>query len=394
MTAKPSAQETSGHKIVVTGILFFYPLAGVTYQFLHYLRGLRALGHDVVYIEDSSRLVYDPGLNSLTDDATANVNRVAPILADHGFDGRWAYRNGELASQTLGMTDEAIDRHYAEADILLNVTGAQEILPRHLQIPVRAYVESDPFMFQVDVVNGVGSTIALLDGHTHHFTFGENIGADDCGIPDTPYRWITTRQPVDLDLWPTDTVGRAGYRTIATWYNKGKDRTLDGETYLWSKHVEFQRFLDLPSRRPVPFELAVSDSAEAHDLLTANDWKVRSAVDLSSRLDAYRTFITDSTAEFTVARDQYVRPRTGWFSDRSACFLAAGRPVITQETAFSRYLPTGDGLFAFTDTDDILAAIDAIESDPEGQSAAAAEVGREYFATDRVLPPLLEALNG
>jgi len=380
-------------KIVVTGILFFYPMAGVTYQFLHYLLGLAALGHDVVYIEDSSRWVYDPGLNDLTDDATANVMRVVTSLERHGLAGRWAYRNGASATRTLGMTDREIDRWYRDADVLLNVTGSQEILPQHRQIPVRAYVESDPFMFQVDVVNGVQDTIDLLDGHTHHLTFGENIGADDCGIPDTPYRWHTTRQPVFMDLWQGPTVGRAGYRTITTWRNKGKDRMLDGETYLWTKHVEFERYLDLPSRRPVRFELAVSNDSEASRVLPANGWLTQPAIDVSTTLESYHDFIVDSTAEFTVARDQYVRPRTGWFSDRSASFLAAGRPVITQETGFSDHLPTGRGLFAFREIDDVLGAIDAIESDPVSHSETAREIAREYFATDRVLPPLLDALE-
>jgi hypothetical protein len=383
----------SPRKIIVTGILFFYPMAGVSYQFLHYLMGLRALGHDVVYIEDSSRWVYDPGLNDLTDDASANVRRVVPSLEEHGFGDRWAYRDGASATRTMGMSDAEIDRWYRDADILLNVTGSQEILPQHRQIPIRAYVESDPFMFQVDVVNGVQSTIDLLDGHTHHATFGENIGADDCGIPETPYRWLTTRQPVFMDLWKGPITGPAGYRTITTWKNRGKDRVLDGETYLWTKHLEFTRYLDLPSRRPVRFELAVSDDSEANRLLPANGWHTTPAIDVSLTLDRYRDFIVDSTAEFTVARDQYVRPRTGWFSDRSASFLAAGRPVITQETGFSDFLPTGSGLFGFDDIDGVLAAIDAIESDPVAHSQAAREIAREYFATDRVLPPLLSALE-
>ncbi|MFW2383212.1 MAG: hypothetical protein ACN4GZ_15780, partial [Acidimicrobiales bacterium] len=197
-------------RIIVTGILFFYPMAGVTYQFLHYLIGLRRLGHDVVYIEDSSRWVYDPDLNDLTDDASANVSKVVPTLERHGFEGRWAYRNGNLATRTLGMTDEQIDRWYRNTDILLNVTGSQEILPHHHQIPVRAYVESDPFMFQVDWVNGVKSTIDLLDAHTHHLTFGEHIGEPDCLIPATPYDWRPTRQPVVMDLWQNATTGGAG----------------------------------------------------------------------------------------------------------------------------------------------------------------------------------------
>ena len=380
-------------KIVVTGILFFYPMAGVTYQFLHYLLGLRSLGHDVVYIEDSSRWVYDPGINDLTPDASANVGRVVPSLVRHGLGGRWAYRDGAAATRTLGMTDTQIDAWYREADILLNVTGSQEILPRHEQIPVRAYVESDPFMFQVDVVNGVQATIDLLDAHTHHLTFGENIGAPDCGIPATPYRWRTTRQPVVMDLWEGPAVGHAGYRTITTWRNRGKDRVLDGETYRWTKHEEFTRYLSLPRHRPVRFELAVSDDSQARQLLPANGWHMSSAVEVSTTLEGYRDFILSSTAEFTVARDQYVRPRTGWFSDRSASFLAAGRPVITQETGFSDVLPVGRGLFTFSGLDEVLAAVDEIEADPVGQSGQARELAREYFAADRVLPPLLTALE-
>lgn len=380
-------------KIVVTGILFFYPMAGVTYQFLHYLLGLRALGHDVVYIEDSSRWVYDPDRNDLTDDATANVAKVVPSLVRYGFGEAWAYRDGACATRTLGLTDREIERWYLEADVLLNVTGSQEILPQHRQIPIRAYVESDPFMSQVDVVNGVQGTIDLLDAHTHHLTFGENIGADNCAIPATPYRWQTTRQPVFMDLWRSPIVGRAGYRTITTWRNRGKDRVLDGETYLWTKHAEFERYLDLPARRPVRFEIAVSDDSEARRMLPDNGWLTRPAIEVSTTLESYQEFIVDSTAEFTVARDQYVRPRTGWFSDRSASYLAAGRPVITQDTGFGDFLPTGRGLFAFNDIDGVLSAIDAIESDPVGESEAAREIAREYFATDRVLPPLLAGLE-
>jgi hypothetical protein len=291
------------------------------------------------------------------------------------------------------MEPGEVDRWYREADVFLNVTGAQEMTANHLRVPVRAYVESDPFMFQVDVANGVASTVRLLDAHQHFFTFGENLGAADCGIPATPYPWRTTRQPVLLDLWDAPPVGDCGYRTVATWRNKGKDRVWEGEEYYWTKDREFHAYLDLPSRRDVPFEVAVSSDREALALLPAHGWRTQDALTVSSDLDRYREFVTGSRAEFTVARDQYVRPRTGWFSDRSACFLAAGRPVITQETGFSRFLPTGKGLFAFEDEDDVLAAVDAVETDPVGHGRAAREVAREYFGADRVLAELMEGLR-
>jgi hypothetical protein len=162
-----------------------------------------------------------------------------------------------------------------------------------------------------------------------------------------------------------------------------------GRTYYWRKDREFRRFLDLPRRCPTRFELATSTERSTRTLLRQHGWQHRSAIEVSSDLDRYQSYIATSRGEFTVARDQYVRPRTGWFSDRSACYLAAGRPVITQETGFSKVLPTGKGLFAFTTMDEILGAVAAIESDYEGHCRAAREIAAEYFGAERVLDSLL-----
>lgn len=385
-----AAEPRGRGRIIVFGILFWYPLAGVTYQFLHYLLALRRLGYDVYYIEDSGRWVYDPVLNDLSPDATANVAAVAPVLEAHGFQGRWAFRGSYPDGRCYGMTDAQIQDLYRSADAFLNVTGAQEIREEHMRIPRRIYVESDPFASQVKVVNGDQATIAALDAHDTHFTFGENIGNADCDIPLHRYRWMPTRQPVAVDLWRHD-YGDTGepYTTITTWHNKGKDVTYRGERYYWTKDREFERFIDLPRRREVPFELAVGVDDEVKQRLVNNGWRQRLSVDLSSSVDRYREYIQRSRGEFTVARDQYVRPRTGWFSDRTCCYLAAGRPVITEDTGFGKFIPTGRGLFAFTTMDDVLAAIDAIESDYQGHCRAAAEIGHEYFGAERVVGNLM-----
>src|SRR5262245_1840081 len=161
-------------KIVVFGILFWYPLAGVTYQFLHYLLALRRLGYDPYYIEDSGRWVYDPALNDLSPDAGPNIDAVAPVLEANGFSGRWAFRGHYQDGRCYGMTDAQILDLYATASAFLNVTGAQEIREEHLKCPRRIYVESDPFSSQVNVANGNAAAIAMLDAHDMHFTFGEN----------------------------------------------------------------------------------------------------------------------------------------------------------------------------------------------------------------------------
>lgn len=385
-----AAEPGSRGRIIVFGILFWYPLAGVTYQFLHYLLALRRLGYDPYYIEDSGRWVYDPALNDLSPDASANVQAVAEVLETHGFGDRWAFRGRYPDGRCYGMTEAQILALYREADGFLNVTGAQEIHEELLQIPRRIYVESDPFASQVKVVNGEAGTIAALDAHDAHFTFGENIGQADCGIPATRYAWLPTRQPVLVDLWRhTHPAAGAPYTTITTWHNKGKDVVFNGDRYYWTKDREFEHFLDLPRQRRGPFELAVGVDDETRQRLTRHGWRLRSSVDLSASVPGYRDYIQFSRGEFTVARDQYVRPRTGWFSDRTACYLAAGRPVITQDTGFGKFLPTGRGLFAFTTMDDVRAAVDAIESDYDLHCRAALEIAEEYFGAERVVESLL-----
>jgi len=378
-------------KIIVFGILFWYPLAGVTYQFLHYMIGLRRLGYDPYYIEDSGRWVYDPQIDALSPSAAGNINMVAPVLEAHGFSGKWAFRGSYPGGECYGMTKEQILRLYREADAFLNVTGAQEIREEHMACPRRIYVESDPFAAQVGVAQGNAGTIAALAAHDTHFSFGENLGAEDCLVPIERFRWLPTRQPVALDLWDhAPGPKRGSYTTITTWHNKNKNLDYQGDTYYWTKDREFLKFVDLPLRRSTPFELAVWVDEDAKQLLQSNGWSLVHSMELSRNADSYRDYILHSRGEFTVARDQYVRPNTGWFSDRSACYLAAGRPVITQETGFSKFLPSGKGLFGFRTMDDVLAAIDAIESDYDGHCRAAREIGAEYFATEKVVSSLME----
>jgi hypothetical protein len=387
-----SSNPTKG-KVIVFGILFWYPLAGVTFQFLHYLIALRRLGYDVYYIEDSARWVYDPKLNDLSPDPTGNLAAIVPTLEAHGFADWWAFRGKYPEGKTYGMSDTQIDALYREADAFLNVTGAQELRDEHMQVKRRLYVESDPFASQVKVAKGDVGMIRTLQAHDTLFTFGENIGAPDCGIPmDARFKWLPTRQPVLLDLWPVaEPKPGAAFNTITTWHNKGKNIEWRGDTWYWTKDREFEKFIDLPTRRPhVGFELAAGVDAEVRDLLTRNAWRLADSIGVSTSVDSYRDYIRHSRGEFTVARDQYVRPNTGWFSDRTACYLGAGRPVITQETGFSKLYGGSQGLFGFKTMEDILVAVDAIQSDYEGNCRAARELAAEFFAAEKVVESLMQ----
>ena len=180
--------------IIVFGILFWYPLAGVTWQFLHYLLGLRRLGYDVYYVEDSGRWVYDPKLNDMSPDALPNIRAVAPILDRFGFEGRWAFRGNYPGGQCYGMSAEQILQLYRDADAFLNVTGAQELRDEHLTVPRRIYVETDPVAAQIKIARGDVATRAMLDAHDTHFSYGENFYAADCKVPLVgPYQWKPLR---------------------------------------------------------------------------------------------------------------------------------------------------------------------------------------------------------
>jgi hypothetical protein len=381
-------------RVIVTGILFWYPLAGVTYQFLHYLIGLRNLGYDVYYVEDPSQWIYDPVLHDLSPDATRNVQTVVPILEAHGFSGRWAFRGNYEDGQSFGMSEGEIRRLYRESDVLLNITG-QEVREEHRACPRLVYVETDPVGTQIRVHDGDQAEIAKLEAHDIHFSFGENFGNPDCLVPLERFNWLPTRQPVVMDLWNRTRAGNPEhYTTIATWRNPAwKDLVYKGEKYYWSKEYEFRKIIRLPARHRARFELAMRVDDATRRYLLDNGWLLSDAYDVTKDMDSYRSFIHGSRGEFTVAKDQNVRLRSGWFSDRSACYLASGRPVLTQETGFSNVFPTGSGLYGWNTLDDIINAVDSIERDYSAACDGARQLAEEYFAAEKVLGQLMQRVG-
>src|SRR5215831_7730759 len=322
-------------RVVVLGMMGRTPFAGVAWQVLQYLEGLRRLGHDVYYVEDTETWPYDAEQNTVTDDCGYTLRYIARLMTWWGEPDRWAYRSG-VDGQTFGLSQTQVSDVLGSADALINLTGATVLREEHCRVPIRIYLETDPVLPQVEVAQGRQFTIELLRAHTHHFTFGENLGAADCGVPLGPFEYQPTRQPIILDWWPDPepTTGSA-FTTVANWRQSSKDLEWNGEKYSWSKHHEFLKFIDLPKRTNVPIELALAcEDAAALRLLAAHSWRIVDAIPLSRDILPYRDYILGSRGEFTVAKDQNIRLRSGWFSDRSACYLSAGKPVVTQDTAF------------------------------------------------------------
>jgi hypothetical protein len=382
----------SSRKVVVLGMLAKMPVPGVAWQTLHYLLGLRRLGFDPYYVETHART---PSMlmERETDDATARAGRVIDdTLRPYGLGGRWAFHALHDDGRVLGLSERELARVLRDAELLINLHGGTEPREELAGSGRLVYLETDPVQLQIELHDGLQSARDFLAPHCAFFTFAENLGGPDCTLPcsaEFPFR--PTRQPVVLDLWDTGARGPgAAFRTIGNWHQGWRSVRFDGETYGWSKDAEWRKFLKLPERTGEAFELALSGHAPRHEEeLRRLGFGVRPALDFNFDLGAYRDFIAGARGEFTVAKDQNIRFRTGWFSDRSATFLAAGRAVVTQDTAFGSVLPTGEGLFAVTDLDEAVDAIGRIAADPARHGRAAAEIAREHFDAERVLGRLM-----
>jgi hypothetical protein len=371
------------------------PVAGVIWQHLHYIVGLQRLGHEVWYVEDGSRYPYDPEAFTITEDFSYASRMLERLAREYGFENRWCFcaRYGD-EPRTSGLGLSGLRDLYRTCDAALNVCGSHELNDDLRAIRRLIYVESDPGVEQIKIDLGETATRDYLAEHHVLFTFGEAVGTDRFPVPRHSLEWLPTRQPIVTDLWYSGNAPSpdAVYTSICNWSTSGKkDIEWRGSNYLWSKSLEFLKFVEAPRLCGETFELAtdIKDAAEK-TLFESNQWRLVDPHALSIDWDGYRDYIRASKGEFTVAKDQYTRLHTGWFSDRSACYLAAGRPVITQETGFTEFYGGQEGLLAFRTMDDVEAATAAIRSDYARHSRAAIEIARDYFEAEKVLGSLLD----
>jgi hypothetical protein len=381
---------TSRSNIILLHFVGQMPLAGIAWQAMHYLVGLERLGYTAWYIEDGGANPFDPRLNSVSMECEYNVAYLRRVMERFGFGERWSYWDA-INDVHHGLSRQQVRALYRKADAVMNLCGATRLREEHLACPVRIMIDTDPVYEQIKYAKADQASRAYLDAHTHFFTYGENLGSEDCPVPLCGVPWRPTRPPVDPALWPEPQDAPDCFTTIGTWENKGKNIDYGGTRYIWSKHVNLLRYLDLPQHRPgIGMRMAMVLPDEGVRLaMTGHGWGFVDPRPISADMDRYREFIAHSRGEFTVAKDIYVRPRSGWFSDRSACYLAAGRPVVTMRTGLDKLYPVGRGLFEYSSHEEALAGIDAIAANYPRHSRAARELASEYFAAERVLGPLM-----
>lgn len=381
----------SRKRIVVLGMLSRHPQAGMVWLLMQYLVGLQRLGFDVFYVEAHGSMPrsFLEGEEDCSPRAAAFIER---MMCRFGFQHKWAFQALHGDGKCYGLSEIQLNGLYQSAELLINLHGGTTPLPEHIRTGRLVYLGTDPGAVEISAYLGQPSTRELLDQHFVLFTWAQNYENADCRLPaSSEFEFLPTRQPIVLDFWPQrNCPAGASFTTVGSWRQLWRDVKFQGEVYRWSKHLEFLKFLPVPERTGKSFELSLAGCRDADKkLLEERGWKVQDARGISRDLDRYRNYISDSRGEFTVAKDQNVRLRSGWFSDRSASYLACGRPVITQETGFSNVLPTGEGLFPFSTLEEIDNAVARINGDYQRHSLAAASIAAEYFDHRVVLRRLL-----
>ena len=410
-------------RIAVLGTVGADPFAGMAWMHLQLAAGLLRLGHDVRYVETTSAWPYDAAQGTRVDDATYTLAYLARITPRFGLGERWAWRRSWGDGLWLGPAAADAAAWLAGTDFVFNVSGATRIEQDGFACGRLVHFGTDPVTEELRHAAGDARTLQHIAAHDLTVTYGENLGTPRSPLPPLPRLAARLRQPVLMDLWDAPAPSRDVFTTVGNWRQDGKDEVFQGQPLRWSKHHEFLKFIDVPRLAGQVVELATnldnpdrnacredqgtaSDEQDPHQIrgaasldrdhwerLQQGGWQVADGPALSMDPFTYRSYILASRAEFTVAREFNVRPRTAWFSERSACYLGAGRPVVTQDTGFSDVLPTGEGLFAFTTAEQAVEAIRAINADYPRHARAAKAIAHDWFSADVVLPKLLADLG-
>jgi hypothetical protein len=377
--------------IVVSATLAGAPdQGGWAWAVLQYLLGFRKLGHDVHFLEPISLDALQPAGAELRQSRNAEYFRA--VLGTFGFSADSTLCVAETR-ETIGLAHAELLDVLRNFDVLINLSGTWKEHDLAADIPVRVYVDLDPAYTQL--WQHVQQIDMNLQGHTHYLTVGPEIGNPSCAIPTCGVQWLATRPPVFLDRWPMANGFRhQGLTSVANWRGYG---TIEyrGELYGQKAH-SFRDLIDLPLRTGEPLIMALGiHSDEVRDLLLLreNGWRLLDPVNAAGTAADFQHFVQTSKGELGIAKSGYVKSQCGWFSDRSVCYLASGRPVIAQETGFSRHLPTGEGLLTFTTVDEAVACIDAVNGDYARHSRAARRLAETYFDSGAVLSSLLRRVG-
>ena len=375
---------------VVIGSIGKLPYGGMALYWLHHVRGLQELGYDVHYVERMDRPgdAYDPRTRSMTDNATYAVDHLARLLPAYGVEVQRA--SFVDLTETCHLSGwPALLAALENASFLLNV-GIPTWFDELERCSRRLYIDCDPVFTQVAMETGEGTRADPPRHYDTLFTYGARIGRADCLIPDAGRDWLPARTVVATSLWhDAEPVTPASAVVALMHWSAGSELTFRGQVF-GHKDREFSRFLKLPTRNGHRFVLAVGGRRAPRPELEAAGWILEDPLAATGSIDDYRRFIGRSFADLGIAKHAYVVSRSGWFSDRSTCFLAAGRPVLHQDTGFGDWLPAEEGVLPFDGLDSLVDALERLDADYDRHARAARRVVEEHFEARVVLGEMLE----
>jgi hypothetical protein len=363
----------------------------VTWDYIQYLLGFQSMGHDVWYLEDSGMWPYDPVGKTIGADCTYNVAYLRGMMEEFGFGDRWIYRNG-ADGKFYGAGEAAARDLIKNADLIVNVSSAGWLRDYDFGVKHQMFIDGDPMFCQAGLLDPKNHEYAArVRAHDSHFTFGLNVGGPGCLAPETGIKWKKTVQPIVLERWPfQDEEPLDRFTTVMNWASYDPVEW-QGKLY-GQKDLEFDRFKLLPQRTPQHLEMAMGQgigSKRPTEELRALGWTILEAGDVLPTHPLYHEFLRTSKAEWSVAKHGYVAGRTGWFSCRTACYLALGRPALVQETGWSDYIPAGEGVLTFSTMEEAVAGINDINEHYSEHQAAARALAEQYFESKKVCADLL-----
>ena len=370
-------------RLVLAGIIGRYPVGGVTWCALQYIAGFQRLGYDVFYLEDTGECNFDPVQNAIATDPAYALDYIRRQLALVGLEDSWAYVDYEGGYH--GKTRAQVAEACRGADLMVNLSGGCWMVRPEYEELSKIFIDTDPGFTQQAIADaGEGWYRDFFAAHDALFTFALRVEDPTCTLAETPFRWQPTIQPVELDFWPVTPAPRdAPFTTILSWTTDSFPGIGKG------KGDELLRLIALPGQTSERILLAIAGKPPT-ELLAEHGWELTDALRATIDAEAYRRFIQTSKAELGFAKVMYLETASGWFSDRTQCYLASGRPALVRETGFSDVLPVGEGLLSFDDAEGILEGLEHIAADYGLHCRAAREIAEEHFAGRSVLRKLLQ----
>lgn len=374
-------------RIIIGSYMFRYPLGGMLSWVLQYLTGFKKLGFDVYFVEkygypDSC---YDPVKEIMSDDCSYGLKMVSNLMENHGFHGKWCFM--DINNTYYGLSKNEIEALFKTAELFIDMGTHGAWMEEASSSTKTLLLDGEPGFTQIKMANHIsdGGELPIYD---MYFTTGQNIGKKGNHIPTLDINWHHIFHPVDVDLFdPAPTARKHKFTTIMNW--KSHEPIQYNGTVYGQKNIEFNKITELPKTVDVDLEIAISGKKVPGDWLTDNGWQLKSGKEITQTFESFREYINYSSGEFSICKNVFVSAQTGWFSDKSAAYLACSKPVILQDTGFSRHLPCGEGLHAFDTIDEAKSALENVTTNYAKNSNAALEIAYEHLSTHKVLNKLL-----